>query len=239
MRKPMIGITSALNEEESYYLINREFFEVLMAAGATPVLVPMTDDEEVLQECVNRLDGFLFSGGGDVDPMTFGEYLLPACGSVCPMRDRHELTLARLLMQRRDKPVLGICRGVQVLNIALGGDVYQDLPSQYEGKIIAHRQTQLSTYASHPVEVKKDSLLYRICKHDSLMVNSLHHQAVRRPGRWKVCAQAPDGVIEGAEMQEHPFFMGVQWHPERLWRKDPLALELFKAFVQACTPAEE
>lgn len=239
MRKPLIGITSALKDDESYFLINREFFEALIAAGASPVLLPLTDDEDILASYVEEMDGFLFSGGGDVDPMTFGEYQLPACGGVSPLRDKHELALARMLIHRKDKPVFGICRGIQVLNIALGGTVYQDLASQYEGKLIGHQQKQLSVYASHPVKVDENSLLHEICMADTLMVNSLHHQAIKKPGSWQVCATAPDGVCEAAAMQDHPFFMGVQWHPERLWRTDPQSFNFFKAFVAACRSRAE
>lgn len=234
LKRPLIGITSGLNDQEKYQVLSRFFMEALTAQGAMPVVLPLTDDAALLADYVNTLDGVVFSGGVDVDPMLFGQWQKPACGSISPIRDAHEMTLARLLLQRRDKPVLGVCRGFQLLNIALGGDIYQDLPTEYQGELIAHRQKQPESYPSHPVAVAEGSLLHRITGQTELMVNSLHHQAVRRITGWTACAAASDGVVEAAEMQEHPFFLGVQWHPERLWEKDDASAALFGAFVQAC-----
>lgn len=233
--RPLIGITAGLNDQEKYQTLSRSFMEAVFTQGALPVMLPLTTDEALLRDYADKLDGFLFSGGVDVDPLLFGEYQHPACGTICPLRDEHELTLARLLIDRGDKPVLGVCRGLQVLNIALGGDIYQDLPAQYEGNLIAHRQKQPAAYASHPVEVTEGSLLHRITGRDKLMVNTLHHQAIRHIGQWQVCATAPDGVIEAAELPSHPFFLGVQWHPEVLFRHDDPASSIFAAFVNACS----
>lgn len=233
-KRPLIGITAGLNDQEKYQVLSRYFMESIIAQGGLPVMLPLTTDEALLRSYVDELDGFLFSGGADVDPLLFGQWQKSGCGIICPLRDAHELALAKLLLQRSDKPVLGICRGLQVLNIALGGDIYQDLPSEYEGDLIAHRQKQPSYYPSHPVTVTGGSLLHRITGQQELMVNSLHHQALHRMGAWQVCATAPDGVIEAAELPQHPFFMGVQWHPERLYDRDPTANALFAAFVKAC-----
>lgn len=233
-KRPLIGITAGLNDQEKYQVLSRYFMEAITAQGALPVMLPLTTDEALLRSYVDELDGFLFSGGADVDPLLFGQWQKIGCGSICPLRDAHELALAKLLLQRNDKPVLGICRGLQVLNIALGGDIYQDLPSEYEGELIAHRQKQPSYYSSHPVSVAEGSLLHRITGKQELMVNSLHHQALHKMGAWQVCATAPDGVIEAAELPQHPFFMGVQWHPERLYESDPAANALFAAFVDSC-----
>lgn len=233
LNQPMIGVTSGLNSEESYLTLNAEFMNALTAAGAMPVILPLSADEALLRSYVERLDGFLFTGGGDVDPMRFGEAQLPCCGEISPIRDAHELLLAELVLAS-GKPAMGVCRGMQVLNVALGGTVYQDLPTQYGGELIAHRQTQKSWYPSHAVTVAEGSRLARITGCDRLMVNSLHHQAVRRAGAWNVCATAPDGVIEAAEGAGEAFVLGLQWHPERLWRTDAAHRSLFEAFVKAC-----
>jgi len=232
--RPLIGITAGLNDQKKYQVLNRSFMDAIIAQGGMPVTLPLTNDEDILRQYVETCDGFLFSGGEDVDPLLFGQYQKPACGSVCPVRDAHELALLKLLVQRKDKPVFGVCRGLQVMNIALGGDIYQDLPSEYAGELIAHRQKQDARYASHPVKVEEGSLLRAITGHDTLMVNSLHHQAIHHAKSWRVSAVAPDGVIEAAEWADHPFFLGVQWHPERLWEYDEANAGLFKAFIDAC-----
>lgn len=238
-RKPIIGITAGLNDQEKYQILNRFFMEGIMAQGGLPVMLPLTTDEATLRSYADQLDGFLFSGGADVDPLLFGQWQMPACGSICPLRDANELALARILIERMDKPVLGVCRGLQVMNIALGGDIYQDLPSEYDGELIAHRQKQPEYYPSHPVRVCQNSLLHRITGCSELMVNSLHHQAIRHAIGWNVCATAPDGVIEACEMPDHPFFLGVQWHPERLFQKDSAEEAIFRSFVQTCKKTAE
>ena len=232
-KQPLIGVTSHLNSEETYQTINVEFMNSLLAAGALPVLLPLTGDEAELQAYVERLDGFLFSGGVDVDPVLFGEPQLACCGEISPIRDRNELTLARLALAA-GKPMLGICRGMQVLNIALGGDVYQDLPTQFGEGLLGHRQKQKAQYPSHSVAVAEGSMLGRLTGRTQLMVNSLHHQAVRKLGAWQQCAVAPDGVVEAAEGAGQTFLLGLQWHPERLWRTDPAEFAIFQGFVEAC-----
>lgn len=235
MPRPLIGVTAGLTDSEDYMTIYRRCMDGLVAAGALPVLLPVTDDPAALAGFVESLDGFLFSGGGDVDPLTFGEQQRAVCGAISPLRDANELALARLLIARRDKPVLGICRGFQVLNIALGGSVYQDLAADRGGELINHRQRQPETYVSHAVTLEPGSRLRDISGGETLMVNSLHHQGVRRLGEGFIrTATAPDGVIEAAELAGHPFFIGVQWHPERLWWSDEKHMALFTAFAAAC-----
>lgn len=234
-RRPMIGITSGLSDSEYYQVICREFMNALVHCGALPVLIPISKDEAVLRAYIDELDGFIFSGGGDVDPLLFGQLPHPACGQITPDRDEHELLLMKLLIEEGHKPVLGVCRGFQVMNIGLGGDIYQDLPSEYPGKLIAHRQKKPETYPSHPVTIEPGSRMYEIAKSEEILVNSLHHQAVNRLGKGFVAtAHAPDGVIEAAELEGPRFFMGVQWHPERLWRTDLNSEAVFGAFVRAC-----
>lgn len=235
MKRPLIGVTAGMTDNEAYLTIYRDMMDALTEVGALPVLLPVTDDPAVLASYVDKLDGFLFSGGGDVDPLLFGQQQRPGCGAINPPRDAHELALARLLLDRKDKPVLGICRGFQVLNIALGGDVYQDLAADRSSNTLNHRQKQTETYVSHAISLAPDSRLRRILGVEELMVNSLHHQAVNRLGSgFLPTAWAPDGVIEAAELEGHPFILGVQWHPERLWRKAGIHLALFRALAEAC-----
>ena len=236
LTRTLIGVTASLKEDGTHFC-GREYLAALTDCGAMPVVLPVTEDEGLLQAYVQALDGFVFTGGGDVDPALFGQWQRPACGSITPPRDAHELALARLLVQER-KPVLGICRGVQVLNVALGGTLYQDIDTEVPSEHIAHRQKQPFSYASHPVDVVPGTLLHRVLGTERVMVNSLHHQAIHRPGAWKVCALAPDGLSEAAELPGHPFFLGVQWHPEQLQHRDAASRALFSAFVDACTCAK-
>lgn len=236
-RKPVIGITSGLNDTGYYQMICREFMNALVHCGALPVLLPLSSDEAVLRSYIDALDGFIFSGGGDIDPLLFGQLPHPACGQITPVRDDHELLLMRLLIEEGHKPVLGICRGFQVMNVGLGGDIYQDLPAEYPGDVIAHRQKKPETYPSHPVTIQPGSRLHEIAGSDSILVNSLHHQALKNLGHgFHATAHAPDGVIEAAELEGERFFVGIQWHPERLWMTDLKSEAIFGAFVRACTP---
>lgn len=233
-RMPLIGVTAGLNDQEKYHTLHRRNMESLLSSGGMPVMLPLTDDPATLAQYVERLDGFCFSGGCDVDPQHFGQWQSPSSGAISPLRDAHELALASLLIARQDKPVLGICRGMQVLNIALGGDIYQDLPTEFPSPLMAHRQKQPYQYPSHRVQVACGSLLHRITGMTDLQVNSLHHQAVKQVKGWLPCAESADHVIEAAYKPDHPFFLGVQWHPEHLFPGDEPSRAIFRAFVDAC-----
>lgn len=233
--RPIIGITPGLSDDERRVTTPRSKMDVLLGCGAVPVLLPLTSDEEALRTALSAVDGVMFSGGGDLNPLLFGELQRPGCGAISPLRDEMELTLCRLLLEDGHKPVLGICRGLQVMNVALGGDIYQDLTADFRGTPFLHRQQQPSRYPSHPVTLTPDSPLRSITGEERLLVNSLHHQAIRRLGKGFVsCAEAPDGVIEAAWLPEHPFFLGIQWHPECLWTEDCASKAIFLAFVSAC-----
>lgn len=231
---PWIGLTPGLNHEETYVSVRDDFCQALLRLGARPVLLPLDAVEAVLQDYVQTLDGFLFTGGGDVDPQYFHQPCRPWSGSISPRRDAMELTLCRLLLPTV-KPVLGVCRGFQVMNIALGGDVYQDIPKEFvTDNPIAHRQLQPEHYPAHAVALSPHSRLQAILG-DSARVNSLHHQGVHRMGQGFIpTAHSEDGLCEGAELAGERFFVGVQWHPERLWQTEPGQLALFEAFVAAC-----
>ena len=233
--RPVIGVTPALNQEETRISLNRCFPEVLLEVGAMPLVLPITADPAVMAEMIERCDGFLFTGGGDIDPRLFGEQTRPCCGDITPDRDAFELPLARMLHDRPDKPVLGVCRGAQVLNVALGGTMMQDVATDFGAPVIAHSQKQLARYPSHDVTIEPGTLLEKVLGASKAAVNSLHHQAVRQvaPG-FVASAHAPDGVIEAVESTVHPFFLGLQWHPEIMWRTNEKALAVFRSFVEAC-----
>lgn len=233
--RPIIGLTHSLHLDEDALHTPTSYPSAVIAAGGVPLILPSTTDPDVLNRYLDMVDGILFSGGDDINPTCYGEPQLRQCGDICPLRDEYELLLCRLAVERR-KPVLGICRGAQLLNVTLGGTLYQDLPSQLP-ECIAHSQHQISRYVSHPVSIVDGSLLRRIHGSEQLFVNTFHHQAVKQPGcGLKVTALAPDGVIEAIELEGHPFCLGVQWHPERLVQNpaDTEHRKLFQAFVDAC-----
>jgi putative glutamine amidotransferase len=187
-----------------------------------------------MERILPLLDGLLLSGGVDIDPVHFGEPPLPGMGEIAPERDAFELDLTKRSIQA-DLPVLAICRGIQVLNIAAGGNIYQDIPSQLTDTI-KHSQLAPRWYASHQVAVERGTKLAGIFPTEAIGVNSFHHQAIKNlaPG-FKVNAMAPDGIIEGIESNSNKFVVGVQWHPEGMWEKYPQMLNLFRALVQEST----
>ena len=210
---PLIGITGNFGEKgcelaEGYYLS-------VVKAGGTPVAIPPHNDKEALVTLLETLDGILFSGGGDINPLLLGEEPLPQLHSVCPKRDEAELFLAREAFHRQI-PMLGICRGIQVMAAALDGKVFQDIYVQGKGAKIKHSQDMPRHNVSHTVCIEEGSMLQSIFGNkQTLPVNSFHHQAVSDPGpHLKVSALSPDGIIEAVESSEHKALLGIQWHPE-------------------------
>mgnify|MGYP004514103553 CR=1 FL=1 len=237
-RFPLIGVSGSMDKDETQYFIMRSYMQALTGAGGVPVLLCPDMNSEQLESCVNRLDGLLLAGGNDLAPSLFHQAPLPALGEVNPLRDQLELRLIAATVERR-LPVLGICRGIQVMNVAMGGSLWQDLPSQ-NPSAFGHRQNCLGQYPSHQVEVVDGSLLRQIVGQDRLAVNSFHHQAVKEAAaELSVCAYAPDGVIEAVEHPSLPFFLGVQWHPERTVHTDDVSRAIFSAFVQAACQIKE
>lgn len=233
--RPRIGITCGFAGERDPLALDRDYADAVDRAGGVPLVVPPGVPGEALAETLEALDGLLFSGGPDVDPARFGEEPLPGMGRIDPARDEAELFLARLGLER-EMPLLGVCRGAQVLNIASGGDLYQDLPSQVEGVLKHVQQPTPMSYPTHRIRIEPGSLLARITGKVSLRVNSWHHQAIRRVAFGFVpTARTEDGVIEAIEKTGEPFILGVQFHPESMGRGgSPEAILLFEAFVQAC-----
>ena len=232
---PIIGVTPSVASDTLLMQMNPAYTDALLRAGCTPLILPLTDDADVIARYAQQIDGLLLSGGDDVDPARNGETQRWECGEICPARDTFELSLCREVLRLR-KPVFGVCRGMQLLNVALGGTLYQDLRSEFPG-CIAHRQHQKAEYVSHPVTILPDTRLQQLLQTDTVSVNSHHHQAVKAlaPGL-KVSATAPDGVIEAVEHTELPFCTAVQWHPERLAGNsgNEAHAALFRAFADAC-----
>ena len=239
--KPLIGVSGSIEHDESKQHIGRDYLASIAAVGGIPVVLSMDMSLADIGECLEHMNGIMLAGGADADPALFGESPHPALGAVDPLRDQFEMQLLEVARQR-DLPVLGICRGAQMMNVARGGTLYQDLQAQYVREpgsgagqpLVMHNQTALGKYPSHEIRVVTPSRLAACLGKKPLRVNSHHHQAV-----WKLApllvasAYAPDGLIEAIEDPAHPFWIGVQWHPERMYREDPAAIRLLKAFLHA------
>lgn len=236
-RFPMIGISGSISKTEKEMSIQTCYTNALMRAGAVPVLLCLNLDDAMLAACLDTLDGVLLAGGNDVSPDRYGHEPINELGEVNPLRDEFEGRLVRMAVAR-EMPVFGICRGIQSMNVAMGGTLWQDVPSQFhrtDGKpSLAHSQTRADYYTSHSVNINKETLLYSVIGEETIRVNTFHHQAVRDPAPGLlVGAHATDGLIESIEHPSLPFFLGVQWHPERYFDRDQTAMSLFSAFVSA------
>ena len=205
-----------------------KYIESLARAGAGMRWVELSDPEQAVQDALT-CDGLLLPGGGDMDPKFYGQARIPACGEPNLLRDAAEPLLLRAFLDA-DKPVLGICRGIQVMNAVLGGDLYQDI------KPFEHLPHNGHWAKVHTVTVRRGTLLSRILGQDTVLVNSQHHQAVDRvaPG-FTLAALSEDGIVEAIEKPDARFCLGVQWHPEWLSDADPAMQGLFDAFVNACS----
>ena len=232
MQKPLIGVTPLFDRARDSYWMQPGYFLALEQAGAVPVMLPLTNDEAALGRLVETLDGFLIAGGQDVSPALYGEEQRPVCKETCPERDTMESVLLRLLREA-DKPVFGICRGLQVLNAHLGGTLYQDLNAEHPSDV-NHRMAAPYDRAEHTVALCKDAPLSALLNAEEIGVNSCHHQAIKDLAPvLKPMAIAPDGLIEAVFAPDKRFVWAVQWHPEFFFRKDENSRKLFSAFVNA------
>jgi len=231
----MDGIPEGLPES---WVMNQRYSRAVAAAGGLPMMIPLLEDDDTLRALYDRLEGILLPGGVDLDPATYGESPLPSCGRLDPARDRVELRFARWAIAE-GKPLFGLCRGLQIVNVALGGTLYQDIAAQ-RSDAIKHDYFPTAGYArdhlAHGVTVATGSRLEALVGTAPLTVNSMHHQAVKQlaPGLVST-AVAPDGLIEALELSADQFLLGVQWHPESLTERDPRMHRLVSGFVEAAS----
>ncbi len=227
MTNPLIGLTSYHRNEEDRFTLPANYLAEIERAGAISVVV--TPQTQNLSELLQKLDGLILTGGADVDPANYaGEHKQEVYG-VNPERDRFELELATLAL-KVDIPTMAICRGIQVVNVALGGTLVEHIPDEY-GETVAHRGENFNK-VMHPVAIEPDSKLAQILGLTQFNCPSFHHQSVRKPAEgFRVVAQSADGVIEAIESEQHPKLIAVQWHPEYTAQTDRSQHRLFAALV--------
>lgn len=232
MKKPLIGLIPLVDAGRESLWMLPGYMEGVESGGGLSVMLPLTGDPDDIARLCAACDGFLFTGGHDVDPAFYGEAQLPACGEICPARDRMEAQVLKYAMEKR-LPVLGICRGIQFINAALGGTLWQDLPTQRPA-MVEHHQTPPYDKPAHDVRVLPGTPLHDLLGVDRLDVNTYHHQAVRDLApALRPMAIAGDGLVEAVWHPGQPFLWAVQWHPEFSWRTDVRARAVFRAFVEA------
>lgn len=230
--KKVVGVIPLYDEKlESIWMLPG-YMQVLQNCGALPIILPLTENKDELVQCFDMCDGILMTGGHDVDPSVYQMERKEECGVSCRERDEMERFLF-LKAVEQDKPVLGICRGIQLMNALLGGSLYQDLPTEHPSSV-EHHMTKPYDVPIHTVEVTKGTKLAEIIGSGKYEVNSYHHQAVKTLAE-NVTAMAvsEDGLIEAIGLPDKNFIIGVQWHPEFIFEKDEKSLKLVQAFVDS------
>lgn len=236
MRKPIIGITSSHEKENGLRNYHRttvsiDYTKGVIEGGGIPIIIPTTNDIEIIKEQLKLIDGLILSGGPDINPVHYGEDFKEKIGVISPERDDNEIKILNEFL-KTEKPILGICRGHQLLNIYFGGTLYQDL-SYFEKEVLKHRQDLYPELEVHSVTIEKGSILENLYG-ESIRTNSFHHQAIKDLGKgFKVIARSNDGIIEGIEKIDHKFCLGIQWHPEMMVaRGNKDMVKIFKLLIE-------
>ncbi|MFU2193912.1 gamma-glutamyl-gamma-aminobutyrate hydrolase family protein [Streptococcus pluranimalium] len=245
-KKPIIGISASVIVDQGgmfpgYHrsYVNEDYVNSVIKNGGIPLIIPISQDETVIDGYIDTVDGLILSGGHDVCPLNYDEEPDQKLGDTLPLRDRFDCTLVAKAISK-NIPILGICRGCQILNIHHGGTLWQDL-SYCEGVSIKHWQEHHPDLATHSVVIEQDSRLFDIFGQDKMMVNSFHHQIIRTVGDgFRIVARAKDGVVEAIEHTGYRFMIGVQWHPEMLHQCDDCMNRIFGALIdEAKVPAKQ
>jgi putative glutamine amidotransferase len=233
MGRPFIGVLPLYDDDKESYWMLPGYMKGIEDAGGIPFMLPLTTNAEAIAQIADRFDGFLFTGGHDIHPKMYGEDVEEVCGDICVERDVMENALFKLAV-KLDKPALGICRGLQLFNVSLGGTLYQDLPTYFKSEVV-HKQNPPYTEPVHKVYVEKETPLYSMVGAEVLHVNSYHHQGIKTLSDQLVpAARAEDGLVEAVIMPDKTFIAAVQWHPEFNYKKDVHNYRLFEAFVKSC-----
>lgn len=227
-KPPLIGITSSSADNCKYYKVNKLYAEAISAAGGNAVILPFHNDASKVLDYIKIIDGLVLTGGYDVDPLLYGQNPFKKIGRIEPVRDNYEISLYRAAVIARIA-VLAICKGCQIMNVAAGGTLFQDISSE-----IQHEQEAPRWYPTHDIKIESKSLLFEILQKKYIKVNSFHHQSIKKASpEFNVCARSPEGIIEAVEGKKSNFILGVQWHPEAMWKKDKNSLLIFKKFVNS------
>lgn len=238
MKKPVIGIfSSPLNNPHPSFRtipcsgLNIAYSEAVIRNGGIPLIFPYTFDASAIREMIDQCDGVIIPGGVDVDPRYFGEDPHPEIGVIDPDLDAIQM-MALAYMEEKQMPVLGICRGCQIMNVYAGGSIYQDLAAEYEGKPNLHAQKEKRSYAIHKVQLEEGSYLRELLGEESIYTNSMHHQAVHQVGKnLRVVARTADGVVEAIE-HDNGIWLATQWHPEELVDSVPQMNRIFADLIE-------
>lgn len=236
---PVIGISCQVDyqteSEQSTWKDKRAYMHAVESAGGIPILIPLFLHFSELENLLSHLDGLLLTGGLDIQPGLYGEQKHPCLNATDLYLDAFEIALVTHALQK-DLPILGICRGMQLINVLLGGTLYQDISAQCPGSLVHWRRDVTPLALVHQVMVEKGSQMEQILGTHQLAVNSLHHQAVKDPGQdIRICGWADDGIAELLEVVGHRFVLGVQSHPEKLYRDVPAFARLFQTFISVCS----
>ncbi|TJX15417.1 gamma-glutamyl-gamma-aminobutyrate hydrolase family protein [Tissierella creatinini] len=233
--KPVIGLTCEKENliNRSINRVNYPYIMSVIAAGGIPIIIPTMEDTEDISRYLDIVDGVIFTGGGDVSTHYFNEEPIREVEEVCQDRDMTEMALFHEAY-KRGKPIFGICRGIQLINIALGGSIYQDIYTQVPN-VLGHTCANNIQDGYHIINIKKESILYDIFQKEKLVVNSQHHQSIKSLGKdLRVIAEAKDGIIEAIESTNENFILGLQFHPEAMAMKYEEFLKPFKYFIDRC-----
>jgi putative glutamine amidotransferase len=231
-----VGLKTGLGTiGQEWNLVANDYIIAIERAGGIPIILPITEYIENSLRILNMIDGILFTGGSDIDPQCYSANPRYGLQGINPKRDKHELSFVKQVLYKTNLPILGICRGMQLLTVATGGTLYQDLHLERSEGFMHNILDVPKYHPTHTVAIERGSLFHKIFSQEEIGVNSFHHQAVKRMGdRFHVTMVAQDGVIEGIEHNGNRFISAVQWHPEMMVEKHPIYLNLFTTFVEIC-----
>ncbi len=234
--KPVIGLTSQYEQliDKKMIRVNSTYVNAVLESGGIPIIIPIVKDVNDLENYLNLVDGIIFTGGEDVSSLSFGEEPMKEVDTICGARDKIEIELFKRAYEKKI-PILGICRGLQIMNISLGGTLYQDINMQVPDSL-GHLCTHNVHQGYHTINLLEDSIIYDIFKREKLIVNSQHHQSIKDLGRdLKITSTTKDGIIESIESTNENWVAGVQFHPEAMIDVDNDFIELFNHFMGVCS----